>query len=75
MNREQAQHILDAYISMCYAVDADGNSDAKKAKCALREVILDAMTKYKSSTITVPNIIHSQPTSNYVTSDRDYILF
>lgn len=53
MNRQQAEHILDAYISMCYAVDADGSSDAKKAKCSLREVILDAMTEYRSSGITV----------------------
>ena len=60
MNREQAQHILDAYIGMECA-DFDD-----KARQSLREVILDAMTSYKPSTITVPNVIYSQPTPNYV---------
>ena len=50
MNREQAEHILDAYLSTCYAVDADGiypETDSKKARDSLREVILDAMTEYR----------------------------
>ena len=61
MNREQAGNILDAYVSVCYALDADGNvdSDAKKAKKSLREVILDAMTSFKPATggiVTTPYI-------------------
>ena len=36
MNREQAEHILDAYVNM----ESCGNG---KARAALREVILDAM--------------------------------
>lgn len=57
MNKEQAGHILDAYVELeC----AGGDS---KARQSLREVILDAMTSYKTSsyvsnyphTITVPS--------------------
>ena len=47
MNCEQAASLLDAYMAMNYAVDADGNSDAKAARKALRSVIIDAMTNYK----------------------------
>ena len=47
MNREQAEHILDAYVRMRMR-----ESD-KDASDALREVILDAMTEYRSSGITV----------------------
>lgn len=50
MNREQAEHILDAYVEM---ERAGGDN---KARQSLREVILDAMTEYRYSTITVPNI-------------------
>ena len=69
MNREQAQHILDAYVEMeCAGGD-------NKARQSLREVILDAMTGYRVNTtpsitwpntypITVPNV--TQPTPNYV---------
>lgn len=56
MNRQQAEHILDAYLSMYYAVKADGmhpDRDMAEASESLREVILDAMTEYKSSGITV----------------------
>ena len=42
MNRQQAEHILDAYVRMRMR-----ESD-KDASDALREVILDAMTEYKS---------------------------
>ncbi len=59
MNREQAEHILDAYLSTCYAVDADGiypETDSKKARDSLREVILDAMTEYRSKPTTWPGI-------------------
>lgn len=60
MNRDQAEHILDAYLSICHAVDADGihpDTDYKGAQNALREVILDAMAEYRSKpTTTWPNI-------------------
>ena len=59
MNREQAEHILDAYLSTCYAVDADGiypDTESEKARDALREVILDAMTEYRSQPTTWPGI-------------------
>ena len=65
MNREHAEHILDAYLSTCYAVDADGmypDTDSKKARDSLREVILDAMTEYRSKPTTWPGITVS-PTS------------
>ena len=60
MNREQAEHILKAYVSMLYARDAGGGSDVGNAINSLREVILDAMTQYKQSTtqgITWPHAI------------------
>ena len=50
MNREQASNILDAYLLIWSNPNMD---DASKA---LRDVILDAMTQYKPSTVTVPNI-------------------
>lgn len=56
MNRQQAGHILDAYLSTYYAVKVDGmhpDTDVEKARDSLREVILDAMTEYRSSGITV----------------------
>ena len=59
MNREQAEHILDAYVQTIRFVDDEEPS------VALREVILDAMTEYRSSTITVPNITYPQITPNY----------
>lgn len=59
MNRQQAEHILDAYIQTVKFVDDEEPS------MALREVILDAMTEYRSSTITVPNITYPQITPNY----------
>ena len=52
MNREQAEHILDVYINM----ECDN-----KAQESLREVILDAMTSYK----TVP----SYPSITYTPKD------
>lgn len=67
MNRQQAEHILDAYTDMhreCGSEDACVES--------LREVILDAMTSYRVTTtpsitwpntypLTVPNVIHNKP--------------
>ena len=46
MNREQAGNILDAYVLLY-------ETNAVRATDALREVILDAMTEYKSSGITM----------------------
>lgn len=69
MNREQAEHILDAYLSTCYAVDADGiypETDSKKARDSLREVILDAMTEYRSKPTTWPGI--TLPSTSYPTN-------
>ena len=43
MNRQQAEHILDAYVRMRMR-----ESD-KDASDALREVILDAMTEYRTT--------------------------
>ena len=62
MNREQAEHILDAYSDMY-------KEWGKELECtkSLREVILDAMTTYKAvpyPTITMPNV--TQPTPNYI---------
>ena len=74
MNREQAEHILDAYLSMYCAVKADGmhpDKDMAEASESLREVILDAMSNYKVTPsitwpntypLTVPNVIHNKPT-------------
>lgn len=62
MNREQAENILEAYINL----ECGGGDN--KARQSLREVILDAMTEYKSKpTTTWPGITVS-PTSARVTS-------
>lgn len=44
MNREQAEHLLDAYVRMMIR-------DPDEAADALREVILDAMTSYRMQTV------------------------
>ncbi len=46
MNRKQAENILDAFVLL-------STTNAKAASDALREVILDAMTSYKTSGITM----------------------
>lgn len=57
MNREQAENILEAYIN----IECGGGDN--KARQSLREVILDAMTEYRSKpTTTWPGITVS-PTS------------
>lgn len=74
MNREQAEHILDAYLLTCRKIDDDGiypDSESEKARDALREVILDVMTEYKSKPITLPGI--TLPSTNYP-RDWDYAL-
>lgn len=51
MNREQAEHILEAYINL----ECGGGDN--KARASLRDVILDAMTEYRSKpTTTWPGI-------------------
>lgn len=50
MNREQAENILEAYINM----ECGGGDN--KARQSLREVILNAMTEYRSKPITLPGI-------------------
>lgn len=45
MNRQQAEHLLDAYMSAKYSQDAGGGSDASKVVESLRQVILDTMTE------------------------------
>ena len=58
MNRQQAAHILDAYVRMRMRENDEYDEDASDA---LREVILDAMTDYRTSmswpgiTLTAPN--------------------
>ena len=74
MNREQAEHILDAYLSVCHKVYADGiypDTESENARDALREVILDAMTEYRSKPTTWPGI--TLPSTNYP-RDWDYAL-
>ena len=67
MNREQAEHILDAFIEIhsAYKTGNRQSVSVDKAYEAMREVILDAMTGYRPSTITVPNITYPQITPNY----------
>lgn len=70
MNRQQAEHVLEAYISL----ECSGGDN--NARAALREVILDAMTSYRVTTptitwpstqpLTVPNVI---PNKTIVTCD------
>lgn len=72
MNRNQAGHILDAYVRIRMR---EGDEEAADA---LREVILDAMTSYSDfsvssypritlpstqpfTTVTTPNVIHNKP--------------
>lgn len=61
MNRQHAEHILDAYV----LIIAD---KASKASDALREVILDVMAS-RSEPTTLPSI--TIPTTNYPTNWDD----
>ena len=60
MNREQAEHILDAYVNL-----ERGGGD-NKARISLREVILDAMTEYRVKSnypsITYPYVTYTNET-------------
>lgn len=47
MNRQQAEHILDAYVRMRMRESDEDASDA------LREVVLDAMTDYMTSGVAI----------------------
>lgn len=60
MNREQAENILEAYINL----ECGGGDN--KARQSLREVILDAMTEYRSKPTTWPGI--TLPSTNYPTN-------
>lgn len=60
MNREQAENILEAYIN----IECGGGDN--KARQSLREVILDAMTEYRSKPTTWPGI--TIPTTSYPTN-------
>ena len=67
MNRQQAEHILDAYVRIRM------NEGDKEAADSLRAVILDAMTEYKASTITVPNITYpSYPKVTYTDNSTNW---
>lgn len=65
MIRQQAEHILEAYVNL----ECSGGDN--NARAALREVILDAMTSYRVTTPsitwpntyspTIPNVIHNKP--------------
>ena len=67
MKREHAERILDAYVRMRISEFDPDASDA------LREVILDAMTGYKSQTIsTFPGITlpsDGKPLVTYTSND------
>ena len=74
MNRQQASHILDAYVNIKSAM---WDQDAEES---LREVILDAMTGYSNPSgitypritvpgITVPNVTTPTTTKPIVTCD------
>lgn len=67
MNREQAKNILDAYVAMKKFVP-DESDDCSEA---LREVILDAMTAYKSYSISYPNISYPISTKPIVTCNGE----
>lgn len=54
MNREQAEHLLDAYVLM-------GVQGTPKAKNALKEIILDAMASKNYYTITMPSKPYTTP--------------
>ena len=77
MNREQAEHILDAYvhIKIC-EFDKIYKPDwlPSDASAALREVILDAMTEYKVKpnypSITYPyTYVNGTPKVTYTGTD------
>ena len=57
ITRTQAEHLLDAYLKITYHYNESGGNYAHQAMKSLREVILDAMTEYRTSTVsTYPDI-------------------
>ena len=50
MNRQQSEHILDAYVRLRM------RGGDEEAAGALREVVLDAMTEYRLLPTPVPNV-------------------
>ena len=69
MNRQQAEHLLDAYGNVCSMFPRPDDDDAFMLNdvCeSLREVILDAMTSYGVGNITTtPHI--TWPSTDYLT--------
>lgn len=68
MNREQANNILDAYISMKKkAAQKYFPDDSDDCSGELREIILDAMTEYKvvSYPISTNPIVIPYPNTSY----------
>ncbi len=53
MNREQAEHLLDAYTDMLAIDDANATASTESASLSLKDIILDAMTS--CSIITLPS--------------------
>lgn len=69
MNREQAKRILDAYLSTCRKIDADGiypDSESKKARDALRKMILDAMTERTCHETMIDKFFHGCDSCGYM---------
>lgn len=56
MNREQAEHILEAYVQMRM------HESDKDAADALREVILDVMSEYTTAKLNYPIITYPYTT-------------
>lgn len=71
MNREQAEHILDAYVSMKVSARRQFIPDESDDHLeALREVILDAMTAYKLPSVLYPTWPYYHPTTTYTNTTR-----
>ena len=63
MNRQQAEHLLDAYV------DLENGGGDNKARQSLREVILDAMASEPPKPSTYPGITYPHitiPTTTWV---------
>ena len=65
MNRDQAEHILDAYVAMEVDLHFE-EMFSQETIDAVREIILDAMTEYRSKPTTWPGI--TLPSTSYPTN-------
>ena len=54
MNREQAENLLNAYVSAKTAADMHGGVYIEDCATSLREVIIDTMTVQEQPIITLP---------------------